>query len=333
MRVAPLRTATATVAAVSLAAAAILAGCGDGDGEDESAGAGAPPASAFPAVDGRTLDEIVVEADASDRVVISPAGQVFTRGRNRFGFGVFALDRAQVTGAEVAIYAAPAKGGGSARGPYPARIESLKTDPAFTAQTTAADPDAAQVVYVSELDLDREGAWDLVGLVREDGSYSAARIPSIRVGDTRVPQPGEKAPAVHTPTEKDVADLSEIDTRDPHDTMHSDDLAEVLGRQPVVLVFATPRLCVSRVCGPVVDVAEQAKAERGDEAAFIHMEIFEDNEVDKGLREQVRAYNLPTEPWLFVIDANGRVSTAIEGAFGVSELNAALDRAGKARGD
>jgi hypothetical protein len=40
----------------------------------------------------------------------------------------------------------------------------------------------------------------------------------------------------------------------------------------------------------------------------------------------MRAYRLPSEPWLFVIDRDGKVSTAIEGAFSVAELEAAVRR-------
>ena len=36
-------------------------------------------------------------------------------------------------------------------------------------------------------------------------------------------------------------------------------------------------------------------------------------------------YSLQTEPWLFVINSDGTISTRIEGAFSVDELNAALD--------
>lgn len=129
---------------------------------------------------------------------------------------------------------------------------------------------------------------------------------------------------MHTPTGDDVSDLDEIDTRDPHDTMHEVDFADVLGRQPAVILFATPLLCESRVCRPVVDVAEQVKSRFGDDVAFIHMEIFEDNEVNKGMRKQVKEFGLQTEPWLFVVDDRGRVTTAIEGAFGVAELEAAV---------
>ncbi len=92
----------------------------------------------------------------------------------------------------------------------------------------------------------------------------------------------------------------------------------------MVLLFATPALCQSRVCGPVVDIEDQVKSELGDRAAFIHMEIYNGNNVAKGFRPQVGAYRLPTEPWLFVIDRQGRISTRIEGAFSADELRTAV---------
>jgi hypothetical protein len=96
-----------------------------------------------------------------------------------------------------------------------------------------------------------------------------------------------------------------------------------------VLLFATPALCQSRVCGPVVDVAEQVKADHEGDADFIHMEIYRDNSIDKGFRPQVAAFGLPTEPWLFVIDKQGNVAARIEGAFSAGELEDALGKATK----
>ena len=111
-------------------------------------------------------------------------------------------------------------------------------------------------------------------------------------------------------------DVEEIDTRVPPSTMHDEDFADVVGKKPAVLLFATPALCQSRVCGPVVDIAEQVKAEHEDEdIAWIHMEIFNDNTVDKGYRPQVREWRLPSEPWLFTVDRSGRVAARIEGAY------------------
>ena len=61
----------------------------------------------------------------------------------------------------------------------------------------------------------------------------------------------------------------------------------MLGKKPVVLTFATPQLCQSRVCGPVVDVVEQVKATATKGVAFIHQEIYKDNDINKGFRPQV----------------------------------------------
>ena len=318
--------AASSIALATSALALTAAGCGGDDETADETATPAPEASAFPAADGETLEQLVADAAPGDDLVVSPAGQVLTEGRNRFGFGVFSLDREQITDAEVAIYAAPGADG-KAEGPFPARVESLETEPAFTAENTASDPDAAKAVYVTDLQLDQPGEWRMVAMVNRDGEYAAVRMPSLTVLDEDpVPAPGEQAPRVHTPTADEVSNIQEIDTRIPPGTMHEDDLADVLGKEPVVLLFATPALCQSRVCGPVVDIAEQVKRDSSDDVAFIHMEIYNDNLANKGLREQVEAYKLPTEPWLFVIDCDGKIDSRIEGAFSVAELTAAVDR-------
>lgn len=301
-----------------------LASCGDEEqGTSELASLPAPDPASFPDPPD-SLEELLAGTGESE-LVVSPAGQTFTVGKNRLGFGVFTVEREQVTDAQVALYAAHGASG-EVRGPFPARVESLETEPAFTARNTAADPDAARVVYVSELSFDRPGEWRLAAVVREGEETEATRLPSVvATREGPVPAPGEPAPRVHTPTADEVADVSEIDTRVPPSTMHEEDLAEVLGKEPVVLLFATPALCQSRVCGPVVDVAEQVKRDRDEDAAFIHMEIFEDNTPPEP-RPQVEAYRLRTEPWLFVIDEEGKVDTRIEGAFSVAELDIALNR-------
>ena len=47
---------------------------------------------------------------------------------------------------------------------------------------------------------------------------------------------------------------------------------------PFVLVFATPKFCTSRTCGPVVDVVEAVqKRFAGRGIRFIHVEIYQDN--------------------------------------------------------
>jgi hypothetical protein len=171
-----------------------------------------------------------------------------------------------------------------------------------------------------------------MGVVRLDDRLVAATPASgpIEVAaDSPVPDVGERAPRTSTPTAADVAgDVEQIDTRVPPSTMHEEDFADVLGKKPAVLLFATPALCQSRVCGPVVDIAEQVKSERADEdVAWIHMEIFNDNTAEKGYRPQVLEWRLPSEPWLFTVNREGRVAARIEGAFSAEELEKAVDAA------
>jgi len=349
-----LRRALAILACLFALAAIPLSGCGGGsdDGTGSSSGSAesrpAPPKSDFPSAKGKTLAEVLEAADGPSELVVSPAAQVFYKGVNRYPFGVFERDRSQVPDAQVALYFArvpgqKAKGASEpdapagsnaakkaekraldepAVGPFPASIESMETEPAFRAQTTTSDPNAATVVYSTDVGFPAAGEWRIAALVKHGDETTAALLPSAIVGAyAKVPQVGQKAPLIHTPTPEDVGgDLSKITTRIPPDTQNKVDYADVLGKEPIVLLFATPQFCQSRVCGPVVDVTEQLKQLYGDEIAFIHMEIYRDNDPSNPVRPQVSAFHLPTEPWLFAIGRDGRIKNVIEGAFGVEEL-------------
>lgn len=344
-----------------LAAGALLGGCGGDSETGESTASGgetapsrpAPPKSEFPSAQNRTLRQVLKAADGPAEVKITPAAEVFYPGVNRYPFGVSDREAGGIDDAAVALYFAkvpgPGPGSGSkpgnrgqtakaqqqaldqpAVGPFPASIESLATKPAFRAESTAEDPDAARVVYSTQLNLPSEGEWRIAAIIREDGELRGAPLtPSAVVGEfKRIPRPGQKAPVINTPTAQDVGgDLSKITTRIPPDTQNKVDYAEALGKEPIVLLFATPEFCQSRVCGPVVDVAEQAKQEYGDKAAFIHMEIYNDNDPAKRVRPQVRAFRLPTEPYLFTIDRSGIVRAAVEGPFGLKLMHEAVDKA------
>ena len=357
---APMRAARIVSAlACLLTAGALIAGCGGDSGTTDSGSTSsasiesrpAPPKSDFPAPQGRTLGEVIKMADSPSELVVSPAALVFFKGENRYPFGVFERDRTQVPDAEVALYFArvptPKAGAKSkseskgaaakaehlaldepAIGPFPASVESLQTQPAFRAKTTSDDPDAASVVYSTQIDFPSDGQWQIAAVIKEGEELTATLLPSATVGEFKgIPQPGQAAPKIHTPTPEDVGgDLSKITTRIPPDTQNKVDYADALGKEPIVLLFATPQFCQSRVCGPVVDVAEQAKQEFGDEAAFIHMEIYNDNDPGKGVRPQVEAFHLPSEPWLFTVNRDGVVSSTVEGAFGSELMDAAVEK-------
>jgi len=62
---------------------------------------------------------------------------------------------------------------------------------------------------------------------------------------------------------------------------------------------------------------------------FIHVEIYEN--LDATTREElwvveaVDVWRLPSEPWVFVVDATGTIAARFEGAVDPAELRAALE--------
>src|SRR5262249_4201428 len=158
------RTATA-LAGVALVLG-LVAGCGgSSDNGTGSRAQAAPAASEFPSAKGKAPKQVLVNSKAQQGPVVSPAAAVFHLGTNRFPFGIFTPGRQQISDAQVAIYAAPGRAlEGPAIGPFPARIEDLTTRPAFRAKSTADDPAAAQVAYVSDIRFDKPRPCDFLAL-------------------------------------------------------------------------------------------------------------------------------------------------------------------------
>ena len=326
------RTPGAFACALAVLIALLVAGCG---GDDENGGGDSggemksdPVAQPidFPKAAGKPLAEL--RRGRGPGPVLASTVSILTPGENRYGFALFDRARKQISGAPSAIYMAPS-GGGPAQGPFPANAESLKVSPPFQSQTVKNDPDTARSIYVAKVPFKKPGNYEVMGVVKFDGRLVATDpAPAQVTKDDPVPAVGSKAPRIVTPTVASVGgDVKSIDTRVPPGTMHEDDFADVLGKKPIVLLFATPALCQSRVCGPVVDIAEEVKASHKGDTSFIHMEIYNENELEKGFRPQIGEYKLPTEPWAFAIDREGKVAARLEGAYSERELMDAVKAA------
>jgi hypothetical protein len=327
----------AAVAPVAIAALSFgLSACGGSDAKTGASSPSQPAATSadFPSAKGRSLLEI--KKGLGPGPVLAPTVSVVGTGKDRYGFGLFDRARKQVAKTPVALYV-ERSGSTKVSGPFLARDLPLDVRPAFQSETVAKDPDAAKSLYVANIVIPKPGDYAVLGIAKLDGRLVATDPIGLRVSaKDAVPQVGDQAPQMDTPTVKSVGgDIASIDTRTPHDTMHDVNYADALGKRPMILLFATPALCQSRVCGPVVDIAEELKAESKGAADFIHMEIYRNNTIAQGclegtrpadqcFRPQVLAYHLPTEPWAFAIDRHGKIVARLEGAFSKSELQAAL---------
>ncbi len=336
----PTAPARLLAAACALAlAGAVAAGCGGSGGGGASANSQpAPPspqvaaaerprAADFPAPAGRTLQQLANTLAPGPQA--APATSVYTPGENRIAFGLIDAHGQFLYGPS-AVYVARAPNQ-PARGPFLAPADSLQVRPPFRSQTSANDPTAVTAVYAADVPLPRAGRWYVLVVTRSGAGKPLGASTTVQVARTStIPAVGQAPPRIDTPTVASAGgDVKAIDTRVPPDDMHKVSLKDVLGRKPVALLFATPALCQSRVCGPVVDVAAQLETVFGSQVDFIHNEVYVDNNASKGLRPQLRAFHLMTEPWLFAIDRHGRIVARLEGAFGIAEMRAAIERAAR----
>jgi len=331
----------ARVLAGVLAALMAVGGCGGDDGgdapadpvaevppvlQDQVRAARDPQPGEFPATGGKTLQALADEIGGGPEMGL--AGSVFLAGEeNRVAFGVIDADAGFLYG-KTALYVAR-NPGAPAKGPYVAPADVLVTEAPYRSQQAATEADPFAAVYAARVPFERPGDYSVMAVTLVEGTPVAAagQLKVIAPGKDAIPGVGEPAPKVRTDTLASAGgDAEAIDTRRPTSDMHAD-FAERVGTKPVALLFATPQLCASRVCGPVVDVALQLRSRFGDEVEFIHQEVYAGNDPKRGLREPLQAFNLRTEPWLFVVGEDGRITARLEGSFGLDAFEQALQTA------
>jgi hypothetical protein len=183
-------------------------------------------------------------------------------------------------------------------------------------------------VYVAHLDIPEGGTYQVT--IDADGYNTAGPVGFIASEDPPLVQPGEQAPPSVTKVAADYPDLSVMTSDpDPDPGMYQMTVEQaVTDNTPAVVVFATPAFCVSQTCGPLLD---QVKSYRPDYPGvdFVHVEIYDDLQV-KSFDELTAVpatndWGLPSEPWVFVVDADGRVTASFEGAASDAEVRAAID--------
>lgn len=180
-------------------------------------------------------------------------------------------------------------------------------------------------VYVIETELEEPGLYDLVVVTADGSAAGTAGLRIITPEQSAVVNLGEEFPSVETPTVEDPKDLEELCTRDPDCDMHGVSLDTALAEgAPTVLVISTPKYCATRICGPVVDVVLQVRDELGrDDVRFIHAEVFKD--AGNTPTDVVTELQLPTEPWTFVIAADGTLADRFDGPVVPSLLREAVE--------
>lgn len=249
--------------------------------------------------------------DAQPTVQAALATQdIFAGGEDqRFAFGVLRRTPENtyslVTGDAVQIAFAPPEGSPGER---------------QTAEFHGAGLPPDKGVYVARVSPDAAGFWQATLTVEGE----SGTLPFEVLQEPRVPVPGDEAVAAATPTVDDDRGVFELCTREPDCSFHEVSLDTAIeGGGPVVVMFSTPRFCVSQICGPVLDLLIGESQDFAD-TAFIHSEIWANDETTEPV-DAVAQWGLQTEPWLFGIKSDGTIAARLDGAFDQTEVRSLIE--------
>ena len=259
------------------------------------------------------------------------ASQDLAVGLNRVAFGLVDLNGMPVRTDEArvqAIYFPPGQNQGQVRDSAVARFMQWP-------------PPGERGVFITNLTFDlaaggtgpRDGLWELkITTTTTEGVEVVVRA-ALRVAEnSSTPAIGAPAPPSVTLTSAEGEGLRTITSAsDPDPDLYKLSIHQaLLEKKPLVVVFATPAFCVSATCGPQVETLSQVKERYRDQANFIHVEVFENPHLIQGGRPggglvaAVEEWGMPSEPWTFVVDREGRVRAKFEQFTPAEEIEAAL---------
>ncbi|MDP6455295.1 MAG: FixH family protein [SAR202 cluster bacterium] len=260
-------------------------------------------------------------ASEAPQLTVALASTDLAVGENRVSFGVIQQGEGPIKNAEVEVQTFVITDAGL-DGPK-------QTVPASFREW----PGGSGGVYVAHLSFDQAGEWGLgILLTQSDGTLAPATT-KVQVKEQSLTT-AIGAPAIRSDnkTLDDVFDIDELTTdTEPDPDMYAMTIAEALDEnKPLLVTFATPAYCRTATCGPQLDVVKEIKSGHSDEMNFLHIEVYDNpdkiqGDLTKGeISPTLAEWGLITEPWTFVMDAEGLVQAKFEGFVGPEDLETAI---------
>ena len=307
------------LAIIGVSALLLTSGCGDGVGTTQSA-----PPTVTPASGGEARIAKPVLA-VTDLVV----------GHNRFVFGLAEETTGQpindVPQVTVQFFKVHADG-----------TATKMSD----ASVVAHGENLPAFLFVAQADFTEAGDWGALLTIQREGQRSyQTRLDFKVVADSAVPMVGEVPPLSQNQTIKDDPTLDNICSAQPHDDMHNMTIAEAVeSGRPTLILFAAPGFCPSFTCGPNLEIAQALEGKYRDKVNFIHVETpntIQDHThtlpVEANHRQKPGHYGilqpdlktmeewaLQSEPWIFLLDDQGKVANRFEGGLTLDEVEPEL---------
>ena len=215
--------------------------------------------------------------------------------------------------------------------------------PAGSGGPAVTSPSEGRGVYqASDVTFDHAGFWqaEVTADVADLGSQVSTTTFEV-AAEPGIPAPGDEAiPSENLTLDSKGVPESAIDSRAasegavPDPGLHEWTIARAIAEgRPALVVFATPVYCVSKFCGPVTNMVEELSQEYPDRAVYIHLEIWKDFGTtgadgvvnDAPLEWLVMPNGDLTEPWLYLIGADGTIVDRWSSMWSEDEVAAELE--------
>jgi len=180
-------------------------------------------------------------------------------------------------------------------------------------------------VFIAKVNFEESGFWEIIVESNKGNGIATVDIKN----KSKTLSVGDKISSIKTPSINDF-DISEISTDiKPDPNLYKFDLkTALLKKQPIIISFSTPGLCVTGTCSPQLDQIKKISNTHSGEVIVIHVEVWKNfKEIMKEgnlsvgiLNDSVKMLNIETEPWTFLIDKNGIVRNRYQGFVHFSEL-------------
>ena len=243
-------------------------------------------------------------------------------GRNRLTFGLIDSDksplRVESVNADYLFMDAP-------------KIEVLVEDEAEYIQW----PVSKSGVYVSRVNFQNPGIWMIrIKGVDDQGNQFFGETKFNVKPKSFTPAIESKVPKSINKTLNDVKNIAEISSSiDPDLNLYKFTVLDAINNDfPTLVVFATPKFCMTQTCGPQVSIVSSLREKYADKVNFIHIEIYENiNEIGGDIEKAkispiVMEWGIVSEPYTFIIKRNGLLHSKFEGYTSELELSDAISR-------
>ena len=186
--------------------------------------------------------------------------------------------------------------------------------------------DYAVPYWVFYPEIEKAGNYGVqADILLNDGATTESQFAVAIQDDAIAPAVGDPGFPSESRTAFDAEAIKEIssDFQNPDPEFYRLTLAEALSNgRPTVISFSTPSFCATAFCAPVLETMKEVKSKNAD-FDYIHIEVFANFETLKP-HQTINEWQLQSEPWTYVLDANGIVTARFGGPVSPSELGSQL---------